>query len=337
MDSIRSILAQIFRLIASRVGYEMVPEHTVFDFQIQSSLQPVERGSSVPENARVELRPDHPDLIDLRNRYADYDDQVTTPLLWTPDRLSNQDLSTFRGHNAFLYQVGSQNRNILGYLLQAYYLQNHDILELWDRLQEKGDFGVRLFDISGKRVSRDLLDSIMEINFLEKTLNLSSEERFSVLDIGAGYGRLAHRMVSGMPNLDIYLCTDAIPESTFICDYYLQHRGIQDKATSVPLDRIESRLNEHDIGLAVNIHSFSECTLDAIEWWITLLKDNRIPFLFIVPNSGRDLLTNEGQDFQPLLNSKGYQEMVVEPKYKDPTLHRYAANPGYYHLYKLNT
>ena len=46
-----------------------------------------------------------------------------------------------------------------------------------------------------------------------------------MLDIGAGYGRLAHRMSAAFPQLEDYCCVDAVPESTFLSEYYLRHRG----------------------------------------------------------------------------------------------------------------
>jgi 2-polyprenyl-3-methyl-5-hydroxy-6-metoxy-1,4-benzoquinol methylase len=66
-------------------------------------------------------------------------------------------------------------------------------------LEEDDDFGAEVFDFHGKVVSRDLLDSIIEINFLDRHLGFSSRRAVNVLDIGAGYGRLAHRMATAFP------------------------------------------------------------------------------------------------------------------------------------------
>ena len=56
----------------------------------------------------------------------------------------------------------------------------------------------------------------------------------------------------------------------------------------------------------------------------------------IVPNSNQDLLTNDGKDFQPLLDEYGYQILAVEPKYQDPLVQKYAMNHDTFHLFKLN-
>ncbi len=329
------LFAKIFKKIAALYGYRFVPEVALFDFQKGAMLQPKKREDKIPPSASKHLQADNPQLIDYQNRYATFDERVITPLLWTSDRLSTERMPFFRGHNAFVYQIGSQNRNIIGYTLEAYYIKLNDNLNLWNKLEEEGDFGAILHEVDHKTVSRDLLDSIMEINFLEHQINISSQREFSILDIGAGYGRLAYRMINALPNLHQYLCTDAVPISTFISEYYLKHKEVEDKAQVIPLDMIEEEMKNHSIDLALNIHSFSECTLSAIDWWLSLLEEHQVRYLLIVPNSGKRLLTNDKKSFQGLVEEKGYRLKTLEPKYKDPVLQKYAANPSYYHLYEL--
>ncbi len=168
------------------------------------------------------------------------------------------------------------------------YVAERDALGLLERLEEDGAFGCWTFEYPGYgRVSRDLLESVNELAFLERELGLSARERFSVLDIGAGYGRLAHRAVAAYPQLDDYCCVDAIPESTFLCEYYLRHRGLAPPARVVSLDRVEAELRPGSFDLAVNIHSFSECTYAAVEWWVELLRRLRVPNLLVVPERAR--------------------------------------------------
>ena len=150
-------------------------------------------------------------------------------------------------------------------------------MDLLDRLDEDGAFGCWTFRYPGHPLySRDLLESVNEINFLERELSLSARASLSVLDIGAGYGRLAHRMTRRRRNLADYCCVDAIPDSTFLCDYYLGHRGAR-----LPLGRCRStssaRLRPRSFDLAVNIHSFPECTLEAVAWWLQLVAQLEIP------------------------------------------------------------
>ena len=187
-------------------------------------------------------------------------------------------------------------------------------------------FGCWTFEYPGwPPVSRDLLDSINELYFLDRQLGLlqRADGPSTVLDIGAGYGRLAHRAVEAVPALH-YLCTDAVPESTFLCEYYLRFRGCLDRAEVIPLDEIDARLPGRRIDLAVNVHSFSEMSQRTIAGWLALLERLQVPWLFIVPNdAGRLLSTEEDGERQPfdaLLAAGGYELAVREPVFADPTL-----------------
>lgn len=331
---LRNIIAKVIKRILSKFNYIVIPEKILYDFQTDpSSMRYV--GTKLSEGSQSYLQPTNPKLQELQKRYETFDDQVTTPLLWTEDRVQEKDLLYFRGHNAYVYQIGSQNRNILGYLLQAYYLKLHDPLNLWDQLEEDGDHGVVLFSIDGKAVSRDLLDSILEINFLHRHLDIKSWPDLTILDIGAGYGRLAHRVIRTFPNLSKYLCTDAVPVSTFINQFYLESKNLTPKGEVISVDRIEKQIENYHIDLAINIHSFSECSLDAIEWWVNLLHNHKVQKLFVIPNSRDKLMTMNKEDFQPILEKYGYQLIRKEPKYADQLLQKYAANPSYYYLFDL--
>ena len=156
---------------------------------------------------------------------------------------------------------------------------------------------------------------------------------FRVLDIGAGYGRLAYRMVSALPGIERFFCTDAVAVSTFVSDYYLRFRGLE-KALVIPLDEIDNTLRDHPVDLAINIHSFSECRTQAIEWWARLLSKHRVKNLMVAPNGeGERLLTNDGHDFLPLLERYGYRTVLREPQF----VQEYGLLPTWYHLLELRT
>jgi hypothetical protein len=171
------------------------------------------------------------------------------------------------------------------YVLTYFYLKTIDTLGLLDVLIEDGDHGVFTFptgdtDKDGNKrcVSRDILDSVNELLFLEQVLQISRRPGLKVLDIGAGYGRLAYRAVTALSNIDSYFCIDAVPESTFISSYYLSRKGAA-RARVVAFDD-QQDLVPGTIDLAVNIHSFSECAIEAVDYWISRC-------LFIVPNISR--------------------------------------------------
>jgi hypothetical protein len=182
----------------------------------------------------------------------------------------------------------------------------------------------------GKTVSRDLLDSVWEINFLERHIKLSQMPSLTLLDIGAGYGRLAYRLVNSLPNIDTVLCADAIPESTFICQYYLQYRGVAEKARTVPLHKFEETIQATPIQIVTNIHSFQECTIESISWWLDVLARGGVEY-FMLAHYRNELLSRESdggnKDFHPLLEARGFELVAKEPVYASDTL---AATYGLY-------
>ena len=332
---LRTELIRLIKGLLSRSGFELVRKAYVFDWQLDGitiNLNEIK----LPADAKKYLSTDNPILKDLQIRYKECDYPVEEELIWTEDRVSPEDMVYFRGHNAYLYQDGRFNRNVIGYLLSYYYIKSIDKHDLLERLKEDNSFGAITYLIDGKLVSRDLLDSILEIYFLDSHLNLFDRLSFSVLDIGAGYGRLAHRIVESFPNLETYLCTDAIAVSSFVADYYSRFREIDHKAKVLHLDTIKESLKDYKIDLAVNIHSFSECSLQAIEWWMNIVGENKIPYLLIVPNSKDDLLTQNRESFSYLVEGSGYELVARGPRYADPMLQKYALNPDYFHLYRYS-
>ena len=105
------------------------------------------------------------------------------------------------------------------------------------------------------RVTRMWVDSMIEVNFLAKHLEL---DQLHVLDIGAGYGRLAAAMEE---LVESYTCTDVVPISMFICEYFcLKH------APMVMVRKPEAL--DWPYNLAINIHSWSESSLESIRLWL---------------------------------------------------------------------
>ena len=188
--SAKSLLQNAFR----QLNMELLNGSLVYDFQKSSQLEGAgDLKVPLPADAREYLRVDHPRLLELRRRYAECDASVTTASVWQEGYVQNEEILYFRGDNAYVWQVRGLNMNIMAYTLATYYLASIDRLGLLDKLSEDGCFGVHTYDINGRQISRDLLDSILELYFLEKHIGLSSAPNRTILDIGAGYGRLAHR------------------------------------------------------------------------------------------------------------------------------------------------
>jgi SAM-dependent methyltransferase len=295
----------------------------------------------LPDGAQDYLTIQNPRLQELRKRYSTFQVEASIPIVWTDEYVQTYGLQSFRGDNCYVWQTADPNCAEINYCLTVYYVKAMDSLSILEKNQEDGLFGVYTYTIDSQLFSRDLLDSTVELHFLERHVNLSQIEDLHILDIGAGYGRLAYRTVKTFANVSKYFCTDAVPESTFLSEYHVKFRGIDDTVNVIPLDEIEQRIQGQKIDLAVNIHSFSECSLEAIEWWLSLLASAKVKYLFIVPNAcdhgGEKLALNSGEDFSDLVDKYGYKLQIKAPKYDDPMVQKYGVSPTYYYLYQLES
>jgi hypothetical protein len=335
--SVLGRVRQGVRQLLRRQGFEIVEARHLYDWQIPDRAPPRPLERTVPANARDYLTRNNPRLAELKDRYRAFGGEVGKTLVWTEDYLSDDDLTFFRDDNPYVFQLRGRNMSALSYALTYFAARASERGgQLLNLLDEDRLFGVNSFEIDGRHVSRDLLDSVAELRFLERHLG-GSLAGAVLLDIGAGYGRLAYRTLTAWPSIGRYLCTDAIAESSFLCEYYLAHRGVDHKATVVPLDEIDRELAKSSPQIAVNIHSFSECSLEAINWWCALLARHRVPLVMIVPNrvgsDGMSLLTNDGKNFAPVLEAHGYRLRTAEPKYLDPVVQNYGINPAVHFLY----
>jgi SAM-dependent methyltransferase len=294
----------------------------------------------LPTGATEFLRSDNPELAALKASYkmlADY--PVSVASLWQEGFVSQIALTRFRSHNAYLWQQALTPLQRLMWILVGYYVAAHDRLGLLDKPEEDGQFGAHQFRYMNGRIgSKDLLDSVNEINFLDRHLGLSHISDLRVLDIGAGYGRLIHRLLTAFPGSVTGYLMDAIPESTFLARYYMSFRGLDDRATVIPLNEFANVLDAAPIDLVTNVHSFSECPMAAICWWLDLVDRVRARHLFVVPNAyhnfGTKLLSREADggflDFLPEIERRGFRLMASEPKYRDPALNPFGVNTIYY-------
>lgn len=297
----------------------------------------------LPPGAEDYLQPSNPRLLELKEAYAKFGGHVTVHYQWAAKKINSDiPLSSFRGDCAFVYQ--RRENTPANYVLSAYHILASDYAWLLHKLDEDGLFGAQVVPVKGDlKISRDQIDSVLEVAYLDRFLNLSDGTEKTILDIGAGYGRLGHRLTQAFPNVRV-LCTDAVPESTFICEYYLNFRRATPCARAVPLHELSAALDRTSVDIAVNIHSFSECRTEAIQWWLDILRKHSVRFLLIVPNAlgnGGTQLLNRAPDetfrnFQGILGGSGYQRVAMDPKYDNPELQRYGGiSPTCYHLFEL--
>lgn len=297
----------------------------------------------LPEGANEYLRRDNPKLLEFKARNAATKLPVTVAGLWDKKHLKeNVSLSYFRGDNAYVWAYRNEAMDIvrLRFLAFALYIQSIDKRGLMNTVVEDGAFGAWYYSYKQfPRVSRDQLDSINELYFLDRNFKLFDKPDVKVLDIGAGYGRMAYRMLTAAPNVSKYYCTDAIPESSFLCDYYLRHRKVNDRAEVVILDEIETKLKPGTIDLAINIHSFSECTREAIRWWLQLIVRLQIPYLLLLPNDLDNFTSHEPNGkhlpYLPMMQDMGFEMVVKENIYRDSDYAEFIPNNDMIYLFKV--
>lgn len=336
------LIKRVVNRIARPLGVEIVATDRLYPWQKGSAPGPGYHSAELPEGAVNRLRSGNSELAELQKRYAEFEREEGLSEghpLWSGEHLREEDLLYFRGDNAWVWQLRGPNMNPLSYTLTYFYLKSIDRIGLLERFEEDEAFGAFTFTVDGKLISRDLLDSVSELTFLERHLGISDRPTFSVVDIGAGYGRLAHRFTSAFKNVEQYLCTDAIPSSTHVSRYYLEYRGAN-RAASIPFDEIDETLSRVRPELAINIHSFPECSLESISWWMSLLRSHSVRYFMLVPNSldhgGAHLTTNRGEEFGSIIARAGYREIACDPKYADPQVQLYGINPATYYLFELS-
>ncbi|MCR3752071.1 putative sugar O-methyltransferase [Lentzea californiensis] len=294
----------------------------------------------LPPGAAEQLIWENPKLLDLVRRYDEVVSPLNTHSHWADVYRSDLDLRYFRGDNCYVRQLSNYSADLESSMVRyARYLAEFDHRKLMERLTEDGRFGCwTAAGPSGTPISRDLLDSVNEICFLDREWQLFDRPGCTVIDVGAGYGRLAHRMAVAVDDLDRYYCVDAVPTSTFVCSYYLEHRGVGKKAPTIPLDRLDE-LDDTRIDLAVNIHSFAEMPRTAVDAWLGWLSRHDVGHLFLITNTQDTLNSREGggvwRDATPLLAEHGYHRIRSEIIIRDEPLRLDLGVDDHFQLYEL--
>ena len=333
MSNLRAGVAGLANRALRSLGVELVSLNELRGLRAErQGARFVPPSVSLPDGARDYLRADNPRLLSLKERYRGHPASVHSQWAEAGDYLRAElDLAAFRADSAYLYQ--RREATDAQYLLAAYYARTRDRLGLWERLSDDDLFGNYTVEFdAAKRVSRDFNDSVIEINFLEREVGLSGA---TLLDVGAGYGRLGHRLSEGLPAASVF-CTDAVPESTFLSEYYLRFRG--SRAEVVPLDDVAGFLRSRKVDLVTNIHSFSECTLASVEWWLDQFAAGGVRHLFLVPNRHEPFTTEAdggGVPLLPHIERRGYRLARRVPKYDESGAARHAAFGATYYLFEL--
>jgi hypothetical protein len=312
------------------LGYALVDHDPTFANTLVDQRVPLP-----PEAA--ELSEDHPRLRELRARYAELSWPVCEHSIWEPDRAERWagpapsgwrpkfDLQYFRGDSSYVWHYRESRRvSELKFFVYLEDIRRRDPQGLVERLGEDGLFGCWFYEFADRpRVSRDLLDAVNELLFLDDQLGALQSAGLRVLDVGAGYGRLAHRFAQATTGLVDYCCVDAIATSTFLCEWYTRFRAVSPPVRVLPLPEVPS-LQTGAFDLACNVHAWSECTSAAIRWWMEHVARLEIPNLFVVPNEAEGFLSLEPdgsrRDYLSIIEAAGYRLIVERPVLADPAV-----------------
>ena len=213
---------------------------------------------------------------------------------WQNGHERNINEDKFRGHEQYLGQHGYPHRAVVDYLKSV------GLADWISKLSEDDAFDNPVEIVDGLTVSRDLLDSILEIDFMLRAGGLPCG---TILDIGAGYGRLAYRITQSFESTSVY-CVDAISISQRVCAKYLAYRG----AT-------RAFVGERPVhaDLAINVFSWGECALDEVRGWLDVLEEMQVPRLFHIPHTlsfgsnSSERGSGNGESYRPDLESRGWK------------------------------
>ena len=241
--------------------------------------------------------------------------------LWR-DWVQRTDVIGFRGEFC-TSQAGSHDPSNFGpsRLLQAYtvayeYAASHDRLGALAKFSDDGAFGGLRFRVGGRVVSSDMIDSSLQLNFIARHCGFHLSDQLTLLDIGAGWGRLACRFLELFPR-GFAFALDAVPFPSFLAQRYLEYRGVFDRAVTGSRTKLDTA-RPGAFQIAANVHSWSEAPLASIDLWLSKLDALQVPFLFFVPH-GLPAVSLEkdgpGQLIVPAILAHGWRVLVDEPKY----------------------
>ena len=269
---------------------------------------PISAGTLTTNNSR---------LTDLTRQYRELGDPPCSN--WgSPDR----NLPYFRADNDYVWQPRYFEDHFEARLYcYAKYVESVDTLRLLERCSEDLLFGAFGVLYKGRIVSRDLLDSVLQINWAYGAVPELRDGKPTVLDLGAGYGRLAHRISEGFSGSWRALCTDGIALSTFLSEWYLQFRQARNVRV-IPIVDLRTALRDEEPVIAFNIHSFSEIPVATTLWWLNELEQASVKQLIVVTNErSRQFLSSEVDgrrvDLLPIFDSHGWNVLRQEPFIED--------------------
>lgn len=264
----------------------------------------------------------NPRLLELTRQYVQFGNPPCSN--WgSPER----NLPYFRADNDYVWQPRYFEDRFFARLRRyAKYVESVDTLQILNRTTEDLLFGAFGLRHRGRIVSRDLLDSVIQINWAYGAIRELRKANPIILDIGAGYGRLAHRVSEAFDGSWCVSCADGVALSTFISEWYLNFREARN-VNVIPVPELSSKLQTQRPDVAFNIHSFSEIPISSTLWWVNELEVAGVENLIVVTNERTDdFLSSEVDgrriDLFPVFKTRGWVVARQEPIVTDSDVRR---------------
>lgn len=184
------------------------------------------------------------------------------------------DLSEFKASNInYRIALHDVRTNGVRYLKTlTYHLATQLPEESWERLRRvpRREVGNPIsVTYHGESVDLDYLRAVAEVEYLARHLRLDGGR---VLEIGAGYGRTCHTLLS-LHDVREYWVVD-LPETMELARRYLQAVLDEDRLARlrfVPVDEVDDALRGAEFDLALNIDSFAEMDASTVNSYLSLI------------------------------------------------------------------
>ncbi len=162
---------------------------------------------------------------------------------------------------------------------------------------------------NGEEICLDYLQAALELEFLEKHLHMADVQ--SILEIGAGYGRTAHVIVSNH-TIEEYYIVD-LDNCLQLSRSYLQKvlNGAQfSKIHFVSIDNTDLIFN-HSFNLCINIDSFGEMDVETVGYYLDYI-DEHCKYLYTKNPVCDNLVrpSSRGLSWKTTLFDKVYNRLV---------------------------
>ncbi|GLU48701.1 putative sugar O-methyltransferase [Nocardiopsis ansamitocini] len=167
---------------------------------------------------------------------------------------------------------------------------------------------------NGQTVCMDYLQAVLELDFIAGRVRMDG---LRVLEIGAGYGRTCHTIMSNHDIAD-YTIVD-LDNSLALARAYLRSvldDGQYEKIVFVPVDTVEEALSHTRFDLCLNIDSFAEMDASTVRNYLALV-DAHCDHLYVNNPVGKYLDKSldghaQGEDVVKLALSTGLLRDVID-------------------------